>query len=262
MECPTPTPPLKGRGLLGCPMHLLADAIVLATRAHGEHGAVARALTRADGVQPGYVRGGRSRRLRPVLQPGNLVRAEWRARTDEQLPALTVELARSRAALHGEPLPAAAIEWVTALIAAALPEAQPYPQLYDGLDGVLAAIEAAPAARGWAGALVRFELLVLAELGFGLDLHACVVTGGEDGLAYVSPKSGGAVSRTAAVGYERQLLPLPAFLAGGGQPDGPAILDGLRLTGHFLARDIMTDRRAEPLAARDRLVDRLKRAVA
>ena len=221
-----------------------------------------RALTRDDGVQPGYVRGGRSRRLRPVLQPGNTVAAEWRARTAEQLPALTVELLRSLGPLHAEPLAAAAIEWVTALAAAALPEAQPYPRLHDGLEGMLGAIEAAPAARGWAGALVRYELLVLAELGFGLDLERCVVTGGTDDLAHVSPKSGGAVSRAAAVGYERQLLALPPFLLSGGQPEGRDVLDGLALTGHFLARDILIERRAEPLAARDRLVDRLKRAIA
>ena len=104
-------------------MHLRTDAIVLSTRAHGEHNAVVRALTRDDGVQPGYVRGGRSRQLRPVLQPGNVVLGEWRARTGEQLAALTVEPVRSRAALHAEPLAAAALEWSTALTAAALPEA-------------------------------------------------------------------------------------------------------------------------------------------
>ena len=106
-------------------MHLVADAIVLSVRGHGEHGAVVRALTRADGVQPGYVRGGRSRQLRPALLAGNTVLGDWRARTGEQLAALTVELVESRAALHGEPLAAAALEWVTALAAAALPEAQP-----------------------------------------------------------------------------------------------------------------------------------------
>ena len=243
-------------------MHLLTDAIVLATRAHGEHGLVARALTRDDGVQPGYVRGGRSRRLRPVLQPGNTIRGEWRARTAEQLPALTVEPLHSRSVLHAEPLPAAGIAWVTALTATALPEAQPYPRLHDGLDAVLSAIEAAPAARGWAGTLVRYELLLLAELGFGLDLSGCVVTGATGDLAFVSPKSGGAVSRVGAAGYERQLFPLPAFLIDGGQPDGGDLLAGLAITGHFLTRDILTDRRAEPLEARERLVDRLKRAVA
>ena len=243
-------------------MHLSAPAIVLAVRAHGEHGAVVRALTRDDGVQPGYVRGGRSRRLRPVLQPANTVLGEWRARTGEQLAALTVELVASRAPLHGEPLIAAALEWATALTAAALPEAQPYPRLYDGLGGLLVAIETAPAARGWAAALARYELLLLAELGFGLDLEQCVATGATDDLAFVSPKSGAAVSRIGAAGYEARLLPLPAFLRTGGPADWPELLDGLRLTGHFLARDILVDRRIDLNAARARLVERLKSAVA
>jgi DNA repair protein RecO (recombination protein O) len=243
-------------------MHLVADALILSVRQHGEHGAVARALTRLDGVRPGYVRGGRSRQLRPVLLPGNAVRAEWRARTDEQLAGLTVELIETRAALHADPLAAAALEWVTALTATALPEAQPYPRLYDALGGVLDAIAAAPAARGWATGLVRYELLILAELGFGLDLERCTVTGAAGGLAYVSPRSGGAVTHAAAAGYEERLLRLPAFLREGGQADWPAIIDGLRLTGHFLARDILVGRDADTLAARGRLVERLKRAVA
>jgi DNA repair protein RecO (recombination protein O) len=243
-------------------MLFVADAIVLGLRPHGEHGGVVRALTRDHGVQPGYVRGARGRQMRPVLQPGNAIRGEWRARTAEQLAALTVEPVHSRAALHGEPVAAAAIEWLTALVAAALPEAQPYPRLYDALDGVLRAIEAAPGARGWAGSVVRFELLVLAELGFGLDLEQCVVTGATDGLDFVSPRSAAAVGRAAATGYEHRLLALPAFLRLGGQPDGPALAEGLALTGHFLARDILPDRRGDALAARERLVDRLKRAVA
>lgn len=243
-------------------MHIRAEAIVLSTRAHGEHGVVARALTRDHGVQPGYVRGGRSRRLRPVLQPANLVLGEWRARSAEQLAALTVELVRSRAALHDQPLPAAGLEWATALAAAALPEAQPYPRIHDALDGALDAIEAAPSARGWAAALARYELVVLAELGFGLDLTRCAATGSEDELAYVSPRSGAAVSRGAALGYEAKLLPLPAFLREGGSADWPDIFAALRLLRHFLARDVLVDRAAEALAARDRLTDRLERAVA
>ncbi|WP_445193784.1 DNA repair protein RecO [Sphingomonas sp. Tas61C01] len=243
-------------------MHLRAQAVILAARAHGEHGSVVRAFTRNDGVQPGYVRGGRSRAMRPILQPANLVLGDWRARTGEQLAALTVELVHSRAALHREPLAAAAIEWVAALTAVSLPEAQAYPRIFDALGGVLDAIEAAPAARGWAVALVRYELLLLAELGFGLDLDRCVATGATDDLAFVSPKSGSAVSRGAAQGYEERLLALPPFVRVGGEADWPDILAGVALTGHFLARDILIDRRAEPLAARARLIDRLKRAVA
>lgn len=243
-------------------MHLRAQAVILAARAHGEHGSVVRAFTREDGVQPGYVRGGRSRAMRPILQPANIVLCDWRAGTGDQLAALTVELVHSRATLHREPLAAAAIEWVAALTAISLPEAQAYPRIFDALTGMLDAIEAAPAARGWAVALVRYELLLLAELGFGLDLDQCVATGDTEDLAFVSPRSGGAVSRGAAQGYEERLLALPAFVRVGGEADWPDILAGVALTGHFLARDILVDRRAEPLAARARLVDRLKRAVA
>jgi DNA repair protein RecO (recombination protein O) len=240
-------------------VRLTAPAIVCAVRAHGEHGAVVRAFTPADGMQPGYVRGGRSRRLRPVLMPGNLVAAEYRARTDEQLAQLSVELTASRAPLFAEPLPAAAIDWVTALTAAALPEAQPYPRLYEALDGLLSAIEAAPSARSWASALARYELLLLSELGFGLDLSECAATGATDDLAFVSPRSGRAVSVEGAGAYRDRLFALPDFLRSGAAADWPDILAGLRITRHFLARDILLDRQADLLAARERLLDRLER---
>ncbi|MEC3911046.1 DNA repair protein RecO [Sphingobium sp. CR2-8] len=241
---------------------LVTSAIVCAVRHHGEHGAIVRLLTPDHGLLPGYVRGGRSRTLRPVLLPGNVVKADFRARTEDQLAGLTVELAHSRAPLLAEPLPAVAIDWSCALTAATLPEGTPYPALHEALDGMLGAIEAAPAARGWAVALVRYELLLLAELGFGLDLTRCAALGDTDDLAYVSPRSAAAVSRAAAVGYESRLLPLPPFLIEGGMGDWPQILDGLRLTGFFLERSVLTDWRADILAARERLVDRLKRAVA
>jgi DNA repair protein RecO (recombination protein O) len=203
-------------------MHLRAQALILGVRQHGEHGAIVRALTREAGMVAGYVRGGRSRTIRPVLQPANLVMGEWRARTEEQLAGLTVELVHSRAPLYAEPLAAAALEWVTALTAVALPENQPYPRLYAALDGMIGAIEAAPAARGWAVALVRYEDLMLAELGYGLDKP-------------------------------------PAVTSESGWPD---ILAGLALTGGEIEAHLLTDRRAEALAARGRLIDRLKRAVA
>lgn len=241
-------------------MHLIAPAIILSVRAHGEHGAVVRALTADHGVQPGYVRGGNSRKLRPILQPANIVRGEWRARTEAQLAGLTVELVASRAPLYSEPLAAAALDWATAVTAATLPEGQGYPRIHAGLDGVLRAIESAPAARGWASALVRYELLLLVELGFGLALDECVVTGRRDDLRFVSPNSGGAVSAGAAQGYEARLMRLPAFLAAGGAAEWGDILDGIALTGHFLARDLLTGRMAEALASRERLVERLKRA--
>lgn len=209
-------------------MQLSTEAIVVAVRPHGEHGAIVRALTPGEGVQAGYVRGGRSRRLRPVLVPGNRIQADYRARTAEQLAHLTAELVHSRAFLLSEPLAAAGIEWACALTAAALPEAQPYPHLFAGLDGLLAAIEAAPSARGWAAALVRYELLLLDQLGFGLD--------------------------------EERVLALPPALRGGNAtPPWEVLREGLRVTEAALARDVLVDRRAEVLAGRERLVERLKR---
>jgi DNA repair protein RecO (recombination protein O) len=209
-------------------MKIETSAIVVAVRAHGEHGAIVRALTPEDGVQAGYVRGGKSRRLRPVLMPGNIVQAEFRARTEEQLAHLSVELIHSRAFLLSEPLASAGLEWATALTAAALPEGQTYPRVHQGLTGLLGAIEAAPSARGWAAALVGYELLVLGELGFGLD--------------------------------EEEMLGFPpALRQRDGTPAWEAIREGLRLTGHFLARDLLIDRQADILAARERLVERLRR---
>lgn len=219
-------------------------------------------LTPDNGLMAGYVRGARSRALRPVLLPGNLVKAEFRARTDEQLPGLTVELGHSRAPLLAEALPAAAIDWSCALTAATLPESVPCPTLHSALDGLLSAVEAAPAARGWAAALVRYELLLLAELGFGLDLARCAATGATTDLAFVSPRSATAVSAAAAAGYEARLLRLPPFMLTGKAAEWDDIIDGLKLTGFFLERSVLTDRRLDILAARERLVERLKRAVA
>lgn len=242
---------------------LSAEAIVCAVRAHGEHGAILRALTREAGLVAGYVRGGRSRRLRPILMPGNLVALELRARTEEQLAGATAELLVSRALLLAEPLPAAAIDWATSLTAATLPESQPYPALYGALSALLDAVGIAPSARQWAAALARYELLLLAELGFGLDLDECVVTGSRDHLTFVSPKSGGAVCLEAAIGYEARLLRLPAFLRGGGPAETMGdVLDGLAITGHFLDRDLIEGRNRDLLPVRERLVDRLGRAVA
>jgi DNA repair protein RecO (recombination protein O) len=203
-------------------MHLRAQALILGVRQHGEHGAIVRALTREAGMVAGYVRGGRSRTIRPILQPANLVVGEWRARTEEQLAGLTVELVHSRAPLYGEPLAAAALEWVTALTAVALPENQPYPRLYAALDGMIGAIEMAPAARGWAVALARYEDLMLAELGYASDAP-------------------------------------PVLTSDSGWAE---ILAGLALTGSEIEAHLLIDRRAEALSARARLVDRLKRAVA
>ena len=241
-------------------MRFSTPAIILSLRPHGEHGAVVRMMTPEHGLQAAYVRGARGRRMRPVLMAGNQVEAALSARTDHQLPQATVELLHSRGPLLAEPLPAAAIDWATALTATALPESQPYPHLYAALDGLLGAIEAAPAASGWGAALVRYELLLLAELGFGLDLDRCAVSGDGEDLIAVSPRSGRAVSAAEAEPYLGKLLPLPRFVRDGGTAPWPDIVDGLALTGHFLLRDLITDRATPVAEARHRLVDRLHRA--
>ena len=235
-------------------------AIVCALRNHGEHGAIVRLMTPEQGLIAAYVRGARGRRMRPVLIAGNLVQAQLSARTETQLPQAVIELVHSRGPLLSEPLPATAIDWATALTATALPEGQPYPRLYQALEGLLDAIEAAPSAVGWGAAMVKYELLLLAELGFGLDLERCAVTGGNDNLVAVSPKSGRAVSTAEAEPYAGKLLPLPSFVREGGTASWTEIAQGLDLTGHFLMRDLLTDRARPAAEARARLVERLRRA--
>jgi DNA repair protein RecO (recombination protein O) len=235
-------------------------AIVCALRGHGEHGAIVRLMTPDQGLVAAYVRGARGRRMRPVLIPGNLVEAQLSARTEAQLPQAVIELVHSRGPLLAEPLPAAAIEWATVLTATALPEGQPYPTLYDALEALLDAIEAAPSASGWGSGMVRYELLLLSALGFGLDLDRCAVTGAADGLVAVSPKSGRAISAAEAEPYAAKLLPLPRFVRDGGPASWSDIADGLALTGHFLRRDVIPERSRLVAQARSRLVDRLRRA--
>jgi|TARA_R110000772_G_scaffold15072_48_gene43616 DNA repair protein RecO (recombination protein O) len=237
-------------------------AIICSVRSHGEHGAVVRSLTPENGLVSGYVRGAHSRTMRPVLIPSNIVQADYRARTEDQLASMTAELQMSRGPFLGEPLASAALDWVTALTAATLPEEHSYPQIHSALSALLDAICSAPSAKGWAAALVRYELLLLSELGFGLALDRCAVTGSEDDLVYISPKSATAVSAFAGREYKERLLPLPPFLKQPLSPEWDDIFDGLRVTGFFLKRHFFEDRRRDVMAARTVLVDRLKRMVA
>ncbi len=241
---------------------LRTSAIICSVRSHGEHGAVVRSLTPENGLVSGYVRGAHSRTMRPVLIPSNIVQADYRSRTEEQLASMTAELQLSRGPFLGEPLASAALDWVTALTAAILPEEHSYPQLYAALSALLDAICGAPSAKGWAVALVRYELLLLSELGFGLTLDKCAVTGAEEDLVYISPKSATAVSAFAGQEYQQRLLPLPPFLKQPAAPEWDDIFDGLRVTGFFLKRHFFEDRRKDVMAARTVLVDRLKRVVA
>lgn len=222
-----------------------------------------RGLTAEHGMIAGYVRGGRSRHLRPILMAGNMIAMDLRARTEDQLASMTAELLISRAPLLAQPLATAAMDWITSLTTTTLPESQPFPVLYEALAATLEAIAVAASARQWAAGLARYELLLLAELGFGLSLEHCVVTGADNGLSYVSPKSGAAVSEAAAAGFEHKLFRFPAFLRGEQRnPPMVDVMDALTLTGHFLDRDLLHGRTRDLGDVRLRLMDRLNRAVA
>lgn len=238
------------------PVDLDTPAIVVAVLPHGEHGAVVRFLTPADGVVAGYVPGGRSRTLRPVLQPGNGVALRLRARTAGALPGATVELVRARTALATGRATAAGLVWLTALTATVIDEGTAVPRLYAALDGVLDAMGFAVAAEPWLAGMVRYELLLLAELGFGIDLASCAATGAaaaDADLAFVSPRSSHAVGRIAGTPFAAKLLPLPAFLVGGGAPLFGEIVAGMRTTGFFLDRDVLVGRAAALAPGRARL---------
>lgn len=216
------------------------EGIVLSVRKHGETGAIVELLTAAHGRCFGHVRGGRSRRQRPVLQPGNIVQAVWRARLEEHLGHLTVEgLDLKAGAIMEVPFRLAGLATLAAL-AQLLPEREPHRRIYDATRIVLDAIENDDI---WPALLVRWELGLLEELGFGLDLSKCAATGSVEGLSHVSPKSGRAVSFAAGEPYRDRLLVLPAFLKTTGAAAPVAdIVEGFRLTGHFLARDVFGPR--------------------
>lgn len=226
------------------------EGIVLAVRRHGEADAVLHALTFAHGRHAGLVKGGQGRAQRPLLQPGNVLELEWRARLAEHLGSYRLEPKRPLAAgLLDDPLRLAALGAACALLEAALPERDPHPRLYAALLTWLGRLAGEPE---WAADYVRLELLLLAELGFALDLSACALTGAQADLAFVSPRSGRAVAAAAAAPYRDRLLPLPPFLLGGASDPGQ-IVQGLRLAGHFLARHILGPADRSLPAARDRL---------
>jgi DNA repair protein RecO (recombination protein O) len=243
------------------------EGIVLSARRHGESAAIVALLTREHGRHLGLVPGGAGRRARGLYEPGNRLRAVWRARLAEHLGHYACELLESRAAeLLDDGARLAALGAATSVVDAGLPEREPHARLFDGLDALIATLQDGPPLPVWAARYVRFELDLLADLGFGLDLARCAATGATEGLAYVSPKTGRAVSAAAAEPYRDRLLPLPAFLARSGDAENGApsadILAGLALTGFFLAQHVFSQRPAGPPAARDRLVTLLQRALA
>lgn len=239
-------------------MQFATPAIVCTVLAHGESGAIVRALTPSHGLVAFYVRGGRSRRLRPVLQAGNIIEASLHARLDSQLASGNAELTEPRAALITGSFALGVLEWSTALTAAALPENSQHPHLFTALDALISALAAEADLFTIAATLARYELLLLAELGFAPDLSSCAATGQTHDLAYVSPKSSQAVSRGAGLPYAARLLPLPAFLLANITATASQAREALVLTRHFLARDVLTGSSARLFAARDRLVSRIK----
>jgi DNA repair protein RecO (recombination protein O) len=227
------------------------EGIILSVRPHGETAAIGDLLTRAHGRYVGLVYGGRSRRLRPVLQIGNYVDVTWKARLAEQLGYMTVELRKGYAASAMENALALAGLASVCGLSRLLPERDPHPRLFEITLYVLSFLDDAAV---WPALYVRWELALLGELGYGLDLSACASTGATEHLAYVSPKSGRAVSAMAGEPYKDRLLPLPAFLTGGasGEVTTSDVVAGLALTGHFLEARALRPRELEVPEARRR----------
>jgi DNA repair protein RecO (recombination protein O) len=233
------------------------EGVLLALRPHGESSAIIEVFTAQHGRHAGVVRGGASRRLAPVLQPGAQLAVTWRARLDDQIGTFVVEPLRSRAGVLGDRLALAGMSSICAMLQVALAERDPHPRLWASSVRVLDALQTAP---DWPVQYLRWELELLEDLGFGLDLTMCAVTGSREDLAYVSPRTGRAVSRAAAGDWAARLLPLPMALLGQGPADAAEIVQGLALTGHFLARELAPMLKDRPLPqARARLVDLLSR---
>jgi DNA repair protein RecO (recombination protein O) len=228
------------------------EGLVLAVRPHGETSAILEGFTRAHGRHVGVVRGGASRKMAAILQPGTGLTLDWRARLDDHIGSFAVEPLRSRAHLLSDRLALAGLMAACALLRVALPEREPHPGLYLATLGLFDGL----GATGWTAAYLRWELRLLEELGFGLDLTACAVTGAKDDLAFVSPKTGRAVTRAAAGDWADRLLPLPPGLTGAGALSPDEVLAGLQLTGFFLDRGLRPVLQDKPLPeARTRLLD-------
>ncbi len=227
------------------------QSIILAARAHGENGAIVSLLTRNQGRQAGYMRGASSSKNRGTLEVGNIVDANWRARTHDSLGTLSLELSRSTASrIMQDSLKLAALQSACALCDQALPEEEGHEGLYNGLLALFAILESDV----WAAGYIMWEIALLKELGFSLDLSSCAAGGDHTTLAYVSPKTGRAVSEAAAQPYKEKLLPLPGFLTqNGGNAERDDIITGLNLTKFFLEHWVFAHHTRGLPQARERL---------
>ncbi len=233
------------------------EGVLLAARKHGETSVIIEVLTRDHGRHAGVVRGGVSRRIAPVLQPGAQLDVSWRARLEDHLGSFRVEPVRGRAGMvMNDPLALAGLNAICALLSYALPEREAHPALY---RRTVAMLDLLGRSEAWPVAYLKWELALLEELGFGLDLSACAVTGAVDDLAYVSPKTGRAVSAEAAGRWADRLLPLPPELLGAGTGAAQNVRDGLITTGHFLTTGLARSIGRPLPEARARLLDRLAR---
>lgn len=233
------------------------EGIFLSAKPLGETSAVAELLTLEHGRHLGLVRGGRSRRIRPILQPGNLIRATWRARLPEHLGGFTVEMMEAHGARALDDAKALSAIGAIAGLLKLLPERDPHPELY---ASTLHVVRSFGEPEIWPALLVHWEIQMLQELGFGLDLSECAATGTTEDLAYVSPRSSRAVSREAGEPYADKMLALPGFLLDAKAPLSNAdITAGFALTGYFLERDVLAPHGLKMPAARDRLLDLLAR---
>lgn len=234
------------------------EGTILSVRPHGETSAIVEVFTADHGRHLGVVRGGASRKQAAVLQPGNRVAMDWRARLDEHIGSATIEPLASRAGVLSDRLALLGLNAVCAILSFALPEREQHPALFAVTEPLFDALGATQ--EGWPLAYLRWELCVLEELGYGLDLGSCAVTGGREDLAFVSPRSGRAVSRAGAGDWASRLLPLPPCLLGQGPATMAELRQGLALTGHFLGHHMAPDLGSRPLPeARARLVAALER---
>ncbi|MCB2115012.1 MAG: DNA repair protein RecO [Rhodobacteraceae bacterium] len=233
------------------------EGALLSVRRHGETSAIIEVFTASHGRHAGVVKGGASRKVAPLLQPGAQLDLTWRARLEDHIGSFTVEPLRSRAGVMGDRLALAGLNAVCALLHAALPEREAHPALYGATIGLL---DDMAGAGDWVRGYLGWELGLLEELGYGLDLGSCAVTGAREDLAYVSPKSGRAVARGAAGGWADRLLPLPACLLGQGPADAAEIAVALGTTGWFLEHRLFPDLGHRPLPeARRRFATMLAR---